>query len=182
MLLTHNMLVAKNEMKKIVVWRPWRFRPSYMKSAKWMCTKRSAGGRYHCIRSASIWPPRDTFAAAGGCSKELKYSDSQHTEPKTQKIQCQPFLGKIKSLQCWKLMNVKSCHIYFLNHANEKRMILLLLWLNWICICDSRMVSKCRRFEWSSSKREFSWLMIGAAGPLRSTSLSLHYISRDRES
>ena len=69
MLLTHNMLVAKRKWRKFV-WRPWRFRPSFVESAKWMCTKRSERGRYHCIRPASIRPLLDTFAAAGGCSKE----------------------------------------------------------------------------------------------------------------
>ena len=61
----------RKKMKKIIRWRPWRFRPSCVKSAKWICTKRSEGGRYHCTRPASIWPPLDTFTAAGGCSKEL---------------------------------------------------------------------------------------------------------------
>ena len=74
----------------------------------------------------------------------------------------QPFLEKIKKVcSVVKLMNVKSCHIYFLDHVGEKGWYLLLLWLNWICICGSRTVSKYQRFRWSSSKRESSqdwWL------------------------
>ena len=65
------------------------------------------------------------------------------------------FLEKIKKVcSVEKLMNVKSCHIYLLDHVGEKGWYLLLLWLNWICICGSRTASKCQRFKWSSSKRE----------------------------